>query len=745
MTVEMAKRGQLRITNNTIGLLALIFLGINLFTIYQNLPGSIHETLGNDVATISFCVNEQPHLSISCPCTGHCETRHEYRCTAFATDSDSSNLTFWDNTTLFDIDPVSGVFYFTPTFEDVGNYSILISVTDHSICSSNVSTWVLNLSIYNETYIDESYAKGKGILDMTPYTYTPPEVEEDMQTADITTYPLVIQEVILDKPSKPVDVNLAGFRRLFLIIHKGDVFTLYLGQEDYHTLSVTELSAAITSMTFASENPQTFSLASRQKEEIDADHDGQTDLILTLYQLDSKEGIIEIRHGGGYQEYYTRRVKDTRISFAPRQLVLTTSPGQPTTSTLSITNGGPTRKRLGIDIPHEGFSTKSRVIELDPGESKKIPITYIGNPDLITGKIFIRGLLYEDYIPVIAQVSYPKDIFLSLLDVQKDNETSTIKYRVVTESSGKFDIRIMVRNLKNEVIAEERYTVSKGRVEIEKSIRFQTPAEGEAILVARLGDISNLAQKSMFVRLPKESQAEAPLPMSHGSLLSFILLVILVGMSYGLIRMKTHSYLPHRDILLTLHRESGALEGFTLLREHLIHKEIIDYDDLFSHLRKLIVRSAGRKNTPIHAASFLIKPKHPSTHLSEQAKLLKRNISHLLSSHPSLTAWGGYRTALERYCEALSGGAMEKASASYHRAQSKLDTVLLKGDKAGVHEMRDALVLAESFTATGALFLLSLYDEFSKGYERLNDFGTQKEKEKALRLLHEVHSIVKGF
>jgi len=64
-----------------------------------------------------------------------------------ASDPDGDTLTFSDNTPLFDIDPLTGFINFTPTFEDIGNYSIKITVSDGI---DSVFT-LMNLSILNNT------------------------------------------------------------------------------------------------------------------------------------------------------------------------------------------------------------------------------------------------------------------------------------------------------------------------------------------------------------------------------------------------------------------------------------------------------------------------------------------------------------------------------------------------------------------------------------------------------------------
>lgn len=84
-----------------------------------------------------------------------------------ATDPDFSlpleyaydNLTFWTNSTVFTINPLTGVIYFTPEESDAGNYSVLIGVNDTQNASN---TSILTFRIYNTSYPPQ-------ITSITPY------------------------------------------------------------------------------------------------------------------------------------------------------------------------------------------------------------------------------------------------------------------------------------------------------------------------------------------------------------------------------------------------------------------------------------------------------------------------------------------------------------------------------------------------------------------------------------------------
>jgi len=56
-----------------------------------------------------------------------------------ATDVPADVLTFSDNTTLFDINPVTGIIQFTPTNDNVGNHSVNVTVTDDDMGSRSIT------------------------------------------------------------------------------------------------------------------------------------------------------------------------------------------------------------------------------------------------------------------------------------------------------------------------------------------------------------------------------------------------------------------------------------------------------------------------------------------------------------------------------------------------------------------------------------------------------------------------------
>ncbi|RLI98482.1 MAG: hypothetical protein DRO99_00545, partial [Candidatus Aenigmatarchaeota archaeon] len=112
-----------------------------------------------------LAVNDPPMFTYLCNSTRIAEEATEFTCWINATDPDSSTLAFSSNTTFFDIDtsakpinatdPSAGsLANFTPSNNDVGNHSILITVTDDGSESTSARFTFEVTDINTEPIID---------------------------------------------------------------------------------------------------------------------------------------------------------------------------------------------------------------------------------------------------------------------------------------------------------------------------------------------------------------------------------------------------------------------------------------------------------------------------------------------------------------------------------------------------------------------------------------------------------------
>ena len=143
----------MRLKNNQIAILAILFIMVSVIgniIVYKN--ASILIT-GKSIAIgyVKICINHAPELSIGC--NNEAIIGSQYSCDVDANDYDntvtagSQNLSFGDNTSLFDINPSSGLIQFTPSAAQNGIYSINITVHDNSSCVNSADSDAFSLAI----------------------------------------------------------------------------------------------------------------------------------------------------------------------------------------------------------------------------------------------------------------------------------------------------------------------------------------------------------------------------------------------------------------------------------------------------------------------------------------------------------------------------------------------------------------------------------------------------------------------
>lgn len=113
-----------------------------------------------------------------------------------ASDLDFDAITFSDNSSLFVINPLTGIFSFTPTNSDVGVYSINVSVTDGSLVDYEIITLnVLNTNdapvitqqnMYNETI--NTTASIVNITENQTYNFTVNVTDDDSGDTNVVSW-----------------------------------------------------------------------------------------------------------------------------------------------------------------------------------------------------------------------------------------------------------------------------------------------------------------------------------------------------------------------------------------------------------------------------------------------------------------------------------------------------------------------------------------------------------------------------
>jgi len=110
---------------------------------------SVNDTLGIVDSYITLFIirtNSAPNFTVIFNTSMNEDSLFEYNFSRNVSDIDGDNVTFFDNTTLFNINRITGDISFTPVQADVGNHLINISVND-SFNAPNSTLW--NITILN--------------------------------------------------------------------------------------------------------------------------------------------------------------------------------------------------------------------------------------------------------------------------------------------------------------------------------------------------------------------------------------------------------------------------------------------------------------------------------------------------------------------------------------------------------------------------------------------------------------------
>lgn len=142
----------------------------------------VHMTGAATEAGIQLCINHEPIVNYSCSSNAYAGTK--YTCNMDAGGDIDQNLTFYDNTTLFEINHTNGIINFTPIAADIGFYHINITATDNSTCSNNRNStdFILNITLTAPAYCGDGTCNGGETCSACSQdcgTCTAEEVEEE--------------------------------------------------------------------------------------------------------------------------------------------------------------------------------------------------------------------------------------------------------------------------------------------------------------------------------------------------------------------------------------------------------------------------------------------------------------------------------------------------------------------------------------------------------------------------------------
>ncbi|MBW2964910.1 cadherin repeat domain-containing protein [Candidatus Woesearchaeota archaeon] len=147
---ERRKEGEKALlpTNNLFALIIIILIvasSLSSYLTYSQSRRVADELSGKAAAEAQLCINKQP--SISQNCSTNATIGAGYYCNVDAVDPDNDTITFYDDTSLFDIDQTTGEIIFTPVSGDEGTHTVTVTASDGAGCLNSNATTTFTITI----------------------------------------------------------------------------------------------------------------------------------------------------------------------------------------------------------------------------------------------------------------------------------------------------------------------------------------------------------------------------------------------------------------------------------------------------------------------------------------------------------------------------------------------------------------------------------------------------------------------
>lgn len=136
-------------SNNLVALISLVAMVISIITtgyVFVSTPSTaVTGSVVTTSAKVSMCVNKPPYINYSCGMRAY--LGEIYYCDMNASSDLYQNVTFYDDSNLFDINPITGEILFIPNEYQQGIYYVNITAQDNSSCINDVNSTILTITV----------------------------------------------------------------------------------------------------------------------------------------------------------------------------------------------------------------------------------------------------------------------------------------------------------------------------------------------------------------------------------------------------------------------------------------------------------------------------------------------------------------------------------------------------------------------------------------------------------------------
>jgi hypothetical protein len=165
MGIDHRKRGKEALPlNNMFVIMVILFVAMSVFSSYLTYKRSMaitQELTGASTeAMAKLCINRAPTIIQNCSTNATIGTG--YYCDVDATDPENDTITFYDDTSIFDIVPGTGEIIFTPVSGQEGTHNIALTASDGKGCANSNSTTLLVITITSQAVTPPAGGGGGG-------------------------------------------------------------------------------------------------------------------------------------------------------------------------------------------------------------------------------------------------------------------------------------------------------------------------------------------------------------------------------------------------------------------------------------------------------------------------------------------------------------------------------------------------------------------------------------------------------
>ncbi len=529
------------VSNNTLGIFAMTIvlasLAMNSYIIasVSNAAGAVSSEEASK-GTIEMCINARPVISHSCSGVSYIGTT--YTCDIDAVDENGQNLTFYDNTGLFDIEPATGLIRFTPKKDDAGEHSINITARDNSSCSNNRHSIIFNLSVTSQYCGDGICGRNEDCSSCPADCGTCPEEERRPSGGG-------------GAGGMMFDIDFTRVESKLVTGYEGDSIIFTFNGITAHTMVIESVEDGSIKVRAGSGEAV---IGLDEAGRIDMNLDGRDDLNIALLEIDSNRKArmrVTMLEGG----HAVSREAVLPVETYPETVKVFLRAGGNHSQPLTIVNTG----RYDLKMVLNASNEIKRFLDFPAGEfivmagrNRTVELFFSAPentvPDIYTGELYInilkggQGIIKK--VLVIIEIESVEVLFDTSINIHSGYRDILAGGEIKADftifnlkDTGRVEVEIeyIIKSMDSSIIKRSSEMVSiKEQTIVTKSIRLpEDMQEGNYIIAARVmyEDSISTSSQMFYVSKSREQRIEEAREIAEEKKGWYVALIILVSVA----------------------------------------------------------------------------------------------------------------------------------------------------------------------------------------------------------------------